>query len=82
MEEQKVYQVLGIISSWEEMFQFMPMPLLIEATFMPFRDVIISDGLVMPYNILIGSGMKRKLKNIYMDAKKSGTLIPCMITVF
>ncbi len=75
MEEQKVYQVHGIISSWEEMFLFMPMPLLIEATFMPFRDVIISDGLVMPYNILIGSNMKRELKNIYMDAKKRGMLI-------
>ena len=25
------------------------MPVLIEATFIPFRDVIISDGLVMPH---------------------------------
>lgn len=30
------------------------MPLLPEATFMPFRDIIISDRLVMPYNILVG----------------------------
>ena len=59
LETEEVYQVSGIISSWEEMFFGAPMPLMLEATFMPFRDVIISDGLVMPYNILVGSGMKR-----------------------
>ena len=52
LEDEEVYQVSGIISSWEEMFFGAPMPLMLEATFMPFRDVIISDGLVMPYNIL------------------------------
>ena len=46
------------------------MPLVLEATFMPFRDVIISDGLVMPYNILVGGGMKRVFKDVYMNAKK------------
>lgn len=74
MENEEVYQVSGIISSWEEMFFGAPMPLMLEATFMPFRDVIISDGLVMPYNILVGGGMKRILKEVYMEAKKSGRI--------
>ena len=74
MEDGEVYQVSGIISSWEEMFFGAPMPLIIEATFMPFRDVIISDGLVIPYNILIGGGMKRMFKDSYMAAKKSGQI--------
>ena len=74
-EDSKVYQVQGIISSWEEMFFYAPMPLLMEATFMPFRDVIISDGLVMPYNIVIGKNMAKQFKDIYMDAKKNGSLI-------
>lgn len=74
-EDDKVYQVQGIISSWEEMFFYAPMPLLMEATFIPFRDVIISDGLVMPYNIVIGKNMAKQFKDIYMSAKKSGTLI-------
>ena len=51
-----------------------PMPLVLEATFMPFRDVIISDGLVMPFNILVGGGMKRMFKDLYMTAKKSGRI--------
>lgn len=74
MEEEKVYQVSGIISSWEEMFYGAPMPLQVEATFIPFRDVIISDGLVMPYNIMMGSGIKRMCKDIYMTAKKTGQI--------
>ena len=72
MEDGEVYQVSGIISSWEEMFYGAPMPLIIEATFMPFRDVIISDGLVMPYNILVGGGMRRMFRDSYLAAKKSG----------
>ena len=74
MEDEEVYQVSGIISSWEEMFCGAPMPLMVEATFIPFRDVIISDGLVMPYNIIMGSGIKRSLKDVYMDAKKNGRI--------
>lgn len=74
LEDEEVYQVSGIISSWEEMFYGAPMPLILEATFMPFRDVIISDGLVIPYNIYVGSGMKRMFKDVYMDAKKSGRI--------
>ena len=74
LEDEEVYQVSGIISSWEEMFFGMPMPLILEATFLPFRDVIISDGLVMPYNIIVGGGMKRMFKDVYMAAKKSGRI--------
>lgn len=74
LETEEVYQASGIISSWEEMFYGAPMPLMIEATFIPFRDVIISDGLVMPYNILVGGGMKQMLKDVYMVAKKSGRI--------
>ena len=74
LEDEEVYQVSGIISSWEEMFFGAPMPLMLEATFMPFRDVIISDGLVMPYNIIVGGGMKQMFKNVYMTAKKSGQI--------
>lgn len=74
MDEEEVYQVSGIISSWEEMFYGAPMPLMVEATFIPFRDVIISDGLVRPYSVMLGSGIKRMCKDIYMAAKKDGRI--------
>lgn len=74
MGDEQVYQVSGIISSWEEMFYYEPVPLMLEATFMPFKDVIISDGLVMPYKIVIGRNMAGNFKDIYMAAKKNKTL--------
>lgn len=74
MEDEQVYQVSGIISSWDEMFPFEPMPLMMEVTLIPFKDVIISDGLVMPYNIVLGSNIARYFKDVYMKAKKSGTM--------
>lgn len=74
MDDEKVYQVSGIISSWEEMFFCAPMPIIIRATFMPFRDIIISDGLITSYNILVGGGMKKIFKDIYLTAKKNGEI--------
>ena len=71
-EDEKVYQVSGIISSWEEMFFGVSLPLFMKATFIPFRDVIISDGLVIPYNITIGTNMKKQFQDVYMNAKKNG----------
>ncbi len=69
-QREEVYQVCGIISSWEEMFFWQPMPVYMEATLIPFQDVIISDGLNIPYNVVIGPNIKRNLKDVYMNAKR------------
>ena len=81
-EDNCVYQVLGIVSSWKEMFQFAQLPLFVEATFIPFRDKIISDGLVSSYPIFMGKGVKSMLKDTYMEAKKNGTIIRSFDTAF
>lgn len=70
----EVYLVKGILSTWEEMFFGAPMPLMLDATFIPFRDVIISDGLVQSYMIYLGSGIRRMLKDEYMAAKKENRI--------
>lgn len=74
-ESENVYQVQGIISSFEEMFPYEPLPVLMEATLIPFRDVIITDGLVMAYPVVIGNNMKKQFKEIYMAAKNRGDII-------
>ncbi|MCD8118079.1 MAG: hypothetical protein LUE29_01065 [Lachnospiraceae bacterium] len=74
MEDGRVYRVSGIISSWEEIFFYMDPPILIQATLLPFKDVIISDGLHMMYPVIIGGNMKRSFKDTYMEAKKGGML--------
>ena len=74
MEGEQVYQVSGIQSSWEEMFWYTPMPVMMKATLIPFKDVIISDGLVMAYSVRVGPTMKRNYKDIYITAKNSGLI--------
>lgn len=73
-ENEKVYQVSGIISTWDEMFGYARLPLMIQATLIPFEGVIISDGLIQTYNVIIGSNMARAFKDTYMVAKKNGTV--------
>lgn len=74
LDDEKVYLAGGIISDWDEMFCGAPLPLIVGATFIPFRDMIISDGLVIPYNIIVGSGMKQMFREVYMNAKKNGRI--------
>lgn len=70
---EEVYLVSGIISSWEEIFYYRSPPIMLNAVLIPFRDVIISDGLVLPYNVAFGRNYSSEWKDIYMAAKKSGT---------
>lgn len=73
--DEKVYLVLGIISEYDEMFEDYPMPLIVDATLMPFKNVIITDGLIVPYNVILGSNMNNSFKEIYMNAKKNGSIM-------
>lgn len=73
-ENEEVYQASGIISTWDEMFGYARLPLVIQATLIPFEDVIISDGLIQTYNVIIGGNMARAFKDTYMTAKKNGAI--------
>ena len=74
-ENEKVYMVNGIITSWEDMFYYLPLPIMLNATLIPFRDKIISDGLVIPYNVSFGKGYSSEFKEIYLAAKKDNTIL-------
>lgn len=74
VEDEKVYQVYGILSTWDEMFGYARLPLMIQATLIPFEDVIISDGLIQTYNVIIGGNMTRLFKDTYLTAKKAGMI--------
>lgn len=70
-----VYLVSGIIDSWPEMFPEVPTPIIVKATLLPFRNVIISDGLVSSFPICFGRNVKMKLKNIYLTTKERRKII-------
>ena len=66
--------VLGLYSTWEEMFGYRPLPVMMEAVLLPFRDKIITDGLVIPYNVVFSRGAAADFNYAYMNAKKSGKI--------
>ena len=78
-ETDDVYQVKGLRSSFEEIFWFRPMPVYLNAVLLPFRDVIISDGLFQPLNIIIGKGISSSLKETYMTAKRRNLIHTSML---
>ena len=73
-ENREVYLVSGIISSWDEMLCGIPLPVIITAVLIPFRNVIISDGLVSVSNIFFGKNLRSEFKDIYLSAKKTGNI--------
>ena len=49
--------------------------MIVKATLLPFRDVIISDGLVSAFPIRFGRNMVAEFKNSYMIARMNKTII-------
>ena len=74
MEENEVYIVKGIYSSWSEILKGYPMPQIEKATLMPYRDCIIHNGLVLPYGVCLGRNMSEQSKAIYLTAKANNKL--------
>lgn len=72
VEDEAVYMVKGLFSTWSEMLG--NSPVLLDAVLLPFRDSIISDGLVVPYRIHFGKGAREGFKEDYMNAKRAHTI--------
>lgn len=66
------YCVRGIYTPLEVMFPYVPM--FVEAVLIPFRDVIISDGLLQspPIQLSFGPGARRMFKREYSAARAAG----------
>lgn len=71
----KVYGVIGISEPIAEMFHPSHLPLLTETVLIPFRDKIIYDSLLMPYNMHIGSNMRRNFNEEYKALKEKYGII-------
>lgn len=67
-----VYGVRGIYTPLVAMFPDVPM--FVQAVLIPFRDVIITDGLIQSYpmHITFGGGARRMFKEQYSAARTAG----------
>ena len=77
-----VYLVKGLSASFEDMFWDKPLPLMIDATLLPFRGMIVTDGLFAPYGLIFGKSVRNAFKDVYMKAKKNKTVFTRLCVLF
>ncbi|MCX6703137.1 MAG: hypothetical protein NTV02_00390 [Candidatus Zambryskibacteria bacterium] len=70
----RAHAVSSLKSSFEDMFCLMPLPIYMEAVFLPFKGQIIYDGILQVNNIIFGRHMTRNFKEDYKKAKKKGII--------
>jgi hypothetical protein len=73
-EQARVYGVLGLVSPIEDVVPT-PLPVLTRMTLLPFEGRITYDGLLAPYNVYFGSGIRGNLNDIYRLANERGAII-------
>jgi hypothetical protein len=67
-EQPKAYGVLALMTPLNEMFG-PALPLMVEATLLPFKERIIYDGIILRDNIIFGGGLRRDFNDAYQQAK-------------
>ncbi|MBQ7584921.1 MAG: hypothetical protein IJU40_01565 [Desulfovibrionaceae bacterium] len=72
IDSNAAYQVLGITTSFEDMYFFASLPLFVEATLIPFHNVIITDGLTRTFAISFGPGVRKNTNEQYKKFKAEG----------
>ncbi len=70
----KAYGVLGLADPIEEVVG-PNLPVLANAVLLPFRGQIIYDGLIAPYSVTFGGGVRRHLNEDYNRAKEEFGII-------
>lgn len=64
----RAYGVLSLVSPIEEIFES-PLPLMVDAVLLPFKNNIIYDGIMILHNIIFGRGIISDFKESYGEAK-------------
>ena len=68
------YGVLSLMDPFEDLIGHR-LPHLCKAVLLPFKGRIVYDGMLAGYNITFGSGIRRRLKESYDDAKERQGII-------
>ena len=76
-EEASLYGVCGISNPISESVPY-SLPLMVEAVLLPFKDRIIYDSFIAPYNVTFGKGMRSSFKDAFDTAKSKVGIIENM----
>ncbi len=78
-EPPHLYGVLGLIDPLEAVMGGAPPPTMVKATLLPFRDCIIYDGLINPYRIFFGPGIRGSVNQTYSRLKEREGIIESLL---
>jgi len=67
-ESPKAYGVLALNTAFEEMVGSY-LPVMVEAVLLPFSGKIVYDGILFPYSMTFGGGIRRSFNDAYQEAK-------------
>ena len=73
-ESPKAYGVLALNTAFEEMVGSC-LPAMVEAVLLPFSDKIVYDGILFPYSMTFGGGIRRSFNDAYQEAKSKFGII-------
>jgi len=71
----KVYGVIALYETFEEMLPYVRLPYYTKAVLLPFKGKLIYDGMLQGYSMSFGGGIKSNLKETYLAAKQNGRII-------
>lgn len=71
-DEPIVYYVLGINAPFEDLAFPLPLPLSVQTTLLPFKNVIITDTYFFVNPVTFGRHIKARFKEDYREAKAAG----------
>jgi hypothetical protein len=74
-----LYGVLGLFDPIEKVTQGAPLPVLVKATLLPFRERIIYDGIMSFYSIFFGGGIRGDLNETYSRLKEREGIIEQLV---
>jgi len=76
-----LYGVLGLYDPIEVVVRGQPLPVLLKTTLLPFRGQITYDGLVEPYTVLFGKGIRSDLDTIFRRLKAKEGIVEQLVDV-
>ncbi len=75
MGDNRVYAVHGLQDALEDVIPSFALPQMVQAVLLPFKGLIVYDGLLQTYNLVIGGGIRSTLAHEYTVAKHKGRII-------
>lgn len=74
-----LYGVLGLFDPIQEVVRGQPLPVLLQTTLLPFKGLIIYDGIVAPYSVLFGKGIRVELDATYNRLKQKKGIVEQLV---